>query len=229
MHGLCGRAVRLGLVLFLGLVIASMWSFFDRVYGQEEGGAVRQGEGQRAGQEGVQAQLPLPQAQGEGGAAQTQDQREQAEREARRAQEQRQQAEREAHQAQEQNQQAEREVHQARDAQVKAEGDARRFTSDEAAKLFQQAEQMAREGKAEAAADLKKKAEKIEADARELQEHGGQQERAQKAEPGREGQAQAVRESDLRGEITALRQDVKKLQDQVTELTALVRKLLPAR
>jgi hypothetical protein len=38
-----------------------------------------------------------------------------------------------------------------------------------------------------------------------------------------------VRESDLRGEIAALRQDVKKLQDQVAELTALVRKLLPER
>jgi membrane protein involved in colicin uptake len=197
----------------------SMWSFFARAYSQEEGGTVRQGEGERAGHEGVQAQLPLPER---GGAAQ-------GEHEAPQTQEQREQAEREAHRAQEQHQQAEREAHQARDAQVKAEGDARRFTSDEAAKLFQQAEQMEREGKVEAAADLKKKAERIEADARESRERGGQQERAQKAEPGREGQGQAVRESDLRGEIAALRQDVKKLQDQVAELTALVRKLLPER
>jgi colicin import membrane protein len=194
--------------------MVSMWSFFASVYGQEEGGAVRKSEG-------VQAQLPLPErggaAQGEGEAPQTQDQREQAERA--------------AHRAQEQNQQAERAAHQAQEAQVKAEGGARRYTSDEAAKLFQQADQLAREGKADAAADLNKKAKKIEADARESQEHGGQPAAAgaQKAEAGREGQGQTVRESDLRGEITALRQDVKKLQDQVAELTALVRRLLPER
>jgi len=113
----------------------------------------------------------------------------------------------------------EREARRHREREGEAREDAeraRRFTSDQAHELYLRSLRLQREGKREDAHELLKRAERIEAEARESAARREQSEREERGEVG----------GDLHAEIRELRRDVKRLQKQVEELTALVRRLL---
>ena len=119
----------------------------------------------------------------------------------------------------------EREARRRRERRREREREEPRFISDEAFELSQKARWMAREGRREDAAELYERAERVEAEARERRERAERRERREREERERPG----VDERDLHADIAELRHDLRRLQDQVEELTALVRRLLEQR